>query len=441
MDKFFKPLALTLALTTGSIAWAADHSEVEALRARMTSGDTQGAWHEAQKMRSQWESDPEFDYLYGLLAYDQGQYNDAQFSLERVTLEEPNNVQARLALAKSYYKLGDEHSAGRQFEAVKRSNPPEDVMRDVNHYLAEMGHSRSGSLTGFVEGGFGHDSNVNATNSSNSIANPSYNPLIATSDPLILLNPDASQESGNFDFLLGGLDYYQPLNAGTGIEAAGRIGMRNNFSSDNYDTNLYRGSLSVVQAFGKDQLRGTFTALSNRLSDSDNQNYYSLSADWTHYSYGGWTLSGAAFVNNIIYPDDKLRDVYQYIGNVAAQHQYGRLSNTFGLVVGDENAKESHADYNARTFGGLYYDVNYDLSGGHQLFGQAFYQHAHYNGMDPFFYQTQDAWFGQYTLGWDWHLSKPLRLRTEVIYNNNDSDIDYYSYERTRVQTGLRYSF
>ncbi|HQQ73664.1 MAG TPA: tetratricopeptide repeat protein [Pseudomonadales bacterium] len=441
MEKYVKPLVIALAITTGSVAFAAGNADLESLRDRVANGDTQAAWKQAQQMRGQWESDPEFDYLYGLLAYDQGHYNDAQFSLERVTLAEPDNVQARLALAKSYYKLGDEHSAARHFEVVKKSNPPAYVMRDVNHYMAGMGQSRIGSLTGFVEAGLGHDNNINSTTGDSSIANPTYNPLIATSDPLILLNPDARKESGNYDFLQGGLNYYRPLDADTGVEASGRIGMRNNFSTNDYDTNLYHGSVSVIQAFGKDQLRGTFTALSNRTSDSDNQNYYSLSADWTHYTFGGWSLSSALFVNEVLYPDDDLRDIYQYIGNVAAQHRYGRLSNTFGVIAGDESAQKSGGDQNARAFGGAYYDVNYDLSGGHQIYGQAFYQHAHYNGMDPFFYQTQDVWFGQYTLGWDWRFAKPLRLRTEVIYSNNDSDIDYYSYERTRVQTGIRYSF
>jgi tetratricopeptide (TPR) repeat protein len=445
--KLLKPLAIALIMTAGSAVWAADsqqtssNNEVSALRTKMTNGDKQEAWKQAQKMRHQWESDPEFDYLYGLLAYDQGHYNDAQFSLERVTLLEPNNVQARLALAKSYYKLGDEHSAVRQFEEVKRSNPPANVMRDVNHYLAETGQSRRGSLTGFVEGGLGHDNNVNSSTGDNAIANPSYNPLIATSNPLILLSPDSGKTSSSYDFFAGGLNYYRPLDMDTGIEARGRIAQRNNFSAHEFDTTLYNGSVSVVQAFGQDQLRGTFTAISNRTSDSDNQNYYSLSADWTHYNYGGWTISSALFANEILYPDDDLRDVYQYIGNVAVQRQFGRISNIIGVVVGDEDAQETGGDHNARTFTGAYYDVGYDLSSGHDIFGQVFYQHAHYKGEDPFFFQTQDTGFSQFVVGWNWHISKPLRLRSEVIYNNNDSDIDYYSYERTRVQTGLRYSF
>lgn len=438
MDKQLKPLALALALTASTAAWAAD-SDTESLRSRMASGDSAGAWQQAQQMRTTHESDTAFDFLYGLLALDNDQYNEAQFSLERVVLAEPANARARLALAKAYYKLGDEHSAVRQFEAVKASRPPEHIMRDVNHYLTSMGHSRKGSLNGFVEAGLGHDNNVNASTSGSTIANPSFDPFDVTSDPFILLN--TGRESDMYDFMVGGLDYYQPITNETGIEARGRIGKRDNFSSDRYDSMLYRGSVGVVHVLGKNQLRATLTAQDNRLSDSDYQEYYSLSGDWTHYNYGGWTVSGAVYFNELRYDDDPLRNIYQYIGNVAVQRQTGRLWHSIGLMLGDEDAQRAAGDHNARTFAGVYYDAGYDLTAGHQLFGRVFLQDSHQHGQDPFFRQTRDDAFHQLTVGWDWHISKPLRLRTELVYSDNESDVDYYSYDRTRLQTGLRYSF
>ncbi|MCC7517495.1 MAG: hypothetical protein IT470_09175, partial [Pseudomonadales bacterium] len=65
----------------------------------------------------------------------------------------------------------------------------------------------------------------------------------------------------------------------------------------------------------------------------------------------------------------------------------------------------------------------------------------HQRGEDPFFLQTRDDNFHQLSVGWNWQLSKPLRVHTELVYGDNDSDVDYYSFERTRLQTGLRYSF
>jgi tetratricopeptide (TPR) repeat protein len=443
MDKHLKPLALALALSlsAGTSALAADGSELISLRQQVTNGNTQAAWQQAQKMQVQWETDAEFDYLYGVLALENGKYNEAQFALERVTVAEPGNARARLALAKAYYKLGDKHSATRQFEAVKATNPPDYIMRDVNHYLAEMGEGRGGNLNGFVEGGFGHDNNINAATSGSSIANPVFDPLDVTSDPYILLNGRNGQQSDMFDYLRAGLGYYQPLTADTGIEAGGQLAARNNFSSDRYDNNIYRGNVGIVHVIGKNQLRATLTAQDYRRDDSDYQEYYSLSGDWTRYNFGGWTFSAAVFINELRYDDDPLLDVNQYLGNVAVQRQFGRVSHSIGLVVGDEDAEHDNADYNARKFSAFYYDLGYQVTGAHKLFGRLYYQNAHNEGEDPFFLQTKDDNYNQVTFGWDWHLSVPLRLRTELIYSGNDSDIDYYSYDRTRLQTGLRYSF
>lgn len=443
MDKHLKPLAMALALSfsVGSSAWATDSSELESLRRQITSGNTQAAWQQAQKMQVQWEADTEFDYLYGILALENGKYNEAQFALERVTLAEPGNARARLALAKSYYKLGDEHSAIRQFEAVKAANPPDYIMRDVNHYLSGMGQGRGGSLSGFVEGGLGHDNNINAATSGSAIANPVFDPLDVTSDPYILLNGRDGQQSDMFNYLRAGLGYYQPLSTDTGLELGGMLSARNNFSSDRYDNNIYRGSAGLVHVIGKNQLRATLTAQNYQRDGSDYQEYYSLSGDWTRYNFGGWTVSGAVFINQLRYDNDPLLDVNQYLANAAVQRQFGRFSHSLGLVLGDEDADHSNADYNARSFSALYYDLGYQINAAHHVFGKLYYQDSHNEGEDPFFHQVKDDAYSQLTFGWDWRLSVPLRWRTELVYSENASDIDYYSYDRTRLQTGLRYSF
>ncbi|MCC7516922.1 MAG: CDC27 family protein [Pseudomonadales bacterium] len=442
LGNYIKPLVFALAVTTASTGtWAADDSELSSLRQEMAFKQTAAAWTRAQKMRPQWEANPEFDYLYGLLAYDQGKYNEAQFALERVVLAEPSNARARLALAKSYYKLGDEHSALRQFNAVKVSDPPAYILREVNHYMAQMGQGRIGTFNGFVEAGVGHDSNVNSANSANTIANPAFDPLDVTSDPYVILGAKGRRSSDMYDYVQGGLDYYKPLSIDTSLELRGRYSARNNFSSSRYDNNIYNGSASIVKLVGRDQFRATFTAQDYRLSDSDYQNYFSLSGDWTHFNYGGWSVSTALFINRLKYPDDSLRDVNQYIGSAALQYQQGAIAQSFGLMVGDENARRSDGGHNARNFTGLFYNISYDVAINQQLFARAYLQDSHSHGEDPYFHQRQDSTFQQLTLGWNWQLSKPLRLRTELVYSTDDSDIDYYSYDRTRLQTGLRYSF
>ena len=443
MEKRLKSLVFLAALTTGVNAWAATpHADdLATLRSKMSSGNTAAAWALAQRIRADWEASPQFDYLYGLLAYEQGQFNEAQFALERVVMAEPANTRARLALGKAYYQLGDEHSALRQLNAVKISEPPAYIMREVNHYLARMGQSQNGTFNGFVEAGIGHDSNVNSATTASAINNPAFDSTSVVSDPFIVLNRQANQQSDMYDYLQAGLNYYKPLNADTGFEARVGYSTRNNFSSDRFDNNIYRGSVGIVKLYGKDQVRATFTAQDYRLSDSDFQNYYSLSVDWTHYNYGGWSLYSGLFLNRLKYPDDNTRDLNQYIGNFALQRQDGAIAQSVGVMLGSEDATHSRGNSNARLFTGLYYNVAYDISTSHQLFARAYMQNSHQRGEDPFFLQTRDDNFYQLSTGWNWQLSKPLRVRTELIYDSNNSDVDYYSYERTRLQTGLRYSF
>ena len=441
MDKRVKPLIFLAALATSAGVWAADTNELSTLRREISSNNTSAAWTQAQRMRAKWEATPEFDYLYGILAYEREQYNEAQFALERVVMAEPANTRARLALGKAYYQLGDEHSALRQLNAVKVSEPPAYIMREVNHYLARMGKDQTGTFNGFVEAGIGHDSNVNSATTASAINNPAFDSTSVVSDPFIVLNRQANQQSDMYDYLQAGLNYYKPLNADTGFEARVGYSTRNNFSSDRFDNNIYRGSVGIVKLYGKDQVRATFTAQDYRLSDSDFQNYYSLSVDWTHYNYGGWSLYSGLFLNRLKYPDDNTRDLNQYIGNFALQRQDGAIAQSVGVMLGSEDATHSRGNNNARLFTGLYYNVAYDISTSHQLFARAYMQNSHQRGEDPFFLQTRDDNFYQLSTGWNWQLSKPLRVRTELIYDSNNSDVDYYSYERTRLQTGLRYSF
>lgn len=96
MERRLKSLIFLAALTAGANVWASSPNaeDLAHLRKEMSSGNTATAWTHAQRMRTDWEATPEFDYLYGLLAYEQGQYNEAQFALERVVLNEPANTRA-----------------------------------------------------------------------------------------------------------------------------------------------------------------------------------------------------------------------------------------------------------------------------------------------------------------------------------------------------------
>ncbi len=429
------PLALSLLV---SMAYAGSENDLESLRQKIAGGETQAAWQQAQQLRSQWEADPGFDYLYGTLALQQKKYNEAQFSLERVVIADPANLEARVALAEAYYQLGDKQSAGRQYDMIKQANPPADILRKINQRMSNE-PQHEGRLMGFVEATLGHDNNINSATSDDSVPNPNAGGFFQPDT--LAIDPEARKQSDMYHAEQLGVDYYHPFDASNGMELRGRIGNRDNFSSDRFDSSSYRMSGSLYHLLGQQMLRGTLAVQDYRISDSDHHQFYGLSGDWLGHDYAGWDLFASVHANELNYDDD-LRDVRQYIVKGGIQRQFGDFRHTAGVTAGDEHALNGDADYNARQFSGLFYDVRYTLSGQHQLFARLYEQWSDQKGQEPFFVgETRDDTLQQASMGWDWQLMRPLRLRTEAAYSHNDSDVGYYSYERSWVQTSLRYSF
>jgi tetratricopeptide (TPR) repeat protein len=101
------------------------------------------AFKQASKLRSKFEGDPRFDYLYGLSALQTGYYNEAVFALERVVVTTPKIIRPRLELARSYLKLNNKTAAIQEFETVLVLSPPAKVKEKVNAYLRELKNNKN----------------------------------------------------------------------------------------------------------------------------------------------------------------------------------------------------------------------------------------------------------------------------------------------------------
>lgn len=416
-------------------AYAVAGDELSILKQKAES-DKAAAYQYAVQIRPQMEADPAFDYLYGALALSQKKYSEAQFALERVVITQPNNMQARLALAKTYEALGDTNNAHKQYEIVKASNPPAYVMRDVNESLRSMTTSGEdeATLNRYIEMMAGYDNNANSATDSATV-----NLAVFGVTPL---DPNSQQQYSHFFEATLGADYYKPLSENNGLELRGRISDRNNFNAHQFDNNLYRGSASLTHQAGEHFYRGTVTVQNNRYSDSDFQEYYSMSADWLRQGNSGMDYFAGLFINRLHYPDDEALDVNQYIVHGGVQKQQRDVVHTVGLMLGDERALHiTTGEHNAKRFEAAYYDVRYDVNYKHELQGRFYVQNSHYEGSEPFLIGARDDVTQQITLGWKWQLTEPLSWKTETGYNRTDSDISYYTFDRSYIKTGFRYAF
>lgn len=146
------------------LATAAQAAPLDDMRRQVEASQFEQAWATAQA-NPQLLGDVHFDFLYGVAAINVGRIADGLLALERHLAAVPANDRARLELARGYFLLGEYTRARAEFEFVLRYNPPAGVRANINGFLQAMQvretADRRATARLYVEGGVGHDTNVN----------------------------------------------------------------------------------------------------------------------------------------------------------------------------------------------------------------------------------------------------------------------------------------
>jgi hypothetical protein len=166
-----------------------------------------------------------------------------------------------------------------------------------------------------------------------------------------------------------------------------------------------------------------------------------MSADWLRQGNQGMDYFAGIFINRLHYPNDDTLDVDQYILHTGIQKQQTDFVHTVGVMLGDEHALHTSGEHNAKTFESIYYDVRYDVNYKNQLHARLYLQNSHYQGSEPVLMGSRNDVSQWYTLGWTYQISEPLSWKTETGYTRDDSDVSYYTYDRSYIKTGFKYAF
>ena len=96
-----------------AMARASAPESLAKLEALLKQQDYPAAWLQATELLTSQEGEPRFDYLYALAARGTGHLHQAVFALERALQSDPQSLDIRLALAVSYFELGNLPAAQR----------------------------------------------------------------------------------------------------------------------------------------------------------------------------------------------------------------------------------------------------------------------------------------------------------------------------------------
>src|SRR5258708_31116776 len=241
----------------------------------------QAAYQLLQPLESQRAGDPEYDYLLGIAALDSGERERAVFALERVLAVNPNHAQARAEIARAYFLLGEKENALREFQNVRATNPPEAVKQTIDRYLSALGVAPT-QLNGFLEIGFGWDSNVNSATASNQIAIPALGGIVATIAPSGVKIHDTFATAGGGGSVVHGFAREWAVVAGAAVN-----GKFNTHQSD-FNTGTVDGNLGLRWSRGGGAITGGDHGQDVRVRHDDFRRSSGVVAQWQHsYSEHG----------------------------------------------------------------------------------------------------------------------------------------------------------
>ncbi|MCW5592471.1 MAG: tetratricopeptide repeat protein [Burkholderiales bacterium] len=161
--------AVALVLSAVSLpATAQSPDPVARARALVESKDAAGAYSLLAPLAGARAGEVEFDYWLGVAALETGRIEIAALAFERALDRNPDFDSARLELGRTYLRMGSLDLAELEFRRLLERSPNEAGRKLLDGYLAEirrLKERQAFSVTGFVEAGGGHDSNLSSTTS------------------------------------------------------------------------------------------------------------------------------------------------------------------------------------------------------------------------------------------------------------------------------------
>ncbi len=381
----------------------------------------------------------EFDFWFGLAAIDSGNATEGVLALERFLLANPDSANGRLELGRGYFVMGDMARAKAMFDEASRLNPPPVVVEQIARYQAAIRARQSGaraSVGGFLEAGFGRDSNVNGGVTQDTINLPFIG--------LVTLTEDGRAKSDSYSHLAGGIQANMPL--GPSWNLFGGLGADGRQHRDSERFDQRNAALTLGAGYKRNDAMWRFSINAAQL-DVSGDRYRDLKAgtvEWIQSPADTRGFSAFAQLANIGFEgDNRVRDARLAAAGFGwRQPLVGNWqpSIALGLQAGREQNRRERDDL-GRNFAGVRASLNV-VPGARTAAGLSLnVQSSRYREADAFFATTRSDRFAALDVFIAHYLTAAVSLKLELSRHQNRSNIDLYDFTRNQAALKLRYEF
>ena len=424
------------------------------LKEKISAQNTEGAWQLAVKLEVEFLGDPDFDFLYGLAALKVQENERAVYAFERVVANKPKWLDAQYYLANAYYTMKNYHAAIDITQSMKQiDNIPAQLKSSVitlEKRATSALEQQSLYLAQSVNMSLGHDSNINAGSSKDTIFLPLLNQDIVLSD--------SSKEISDGYVSLG----YQ-LMASKALTQSSKLvfsgaGRLHYFTKESdYNRFLISANLQYKKDFEAVSANVGFRVLPLWLNDSGfntgndidgdskNGNYYrtqyGATAGLNKALNEQWFIATDAFIGKTKNDTNDLLTTDDASFQVSTQYINARWRHAVSLAYSKAESTSVESQHNDSSTNAFNYMVNFALDSNWLASANISYQHQAYQNDHPFFFEKRvdKMWmFGtaiqyQYTDRWSYRLSANIQ--------DKDSNLALFSYQRADINLSARMSF
>lgn len=409
-------------------------------KALLDAGQAKEAYALLLPLESERAGQTGYDYLLGIAALDAGDPERAVFALERVLALKPDFVQARAEIARAYAALGDREGAKKELETVMASEPPPEVRATIDRFLAAISKPTT-RFSGFMEGTFGVDSNINSATGSGSLAVPS----IGT----ITLGPGLSRLSDNFTGLAAGASLSHPVNEAWTLVGGLRGTFRLN-GGDSVKTQFDTASADYDAGvrWSKDKADSVTLGVQGQTFMLDNARYRDsngLVAQWQHSLSETRQITLFGQRSDLRYVSQPIRNADRSIVGAAYAQSFAAKYSPVLFVSGYAGSEREraagvpnlgHDPYGARL--GVQLTLQPE-----RLYLNAFasYEERRYGGPEPLFGFDRKDRQTDLRLALTWKLADGWSVTPQIAYTDNRSNVNLFQYDRTVTSVALRKDF
>jgi len=401
--------------------------------------DAAGAYALLAPEESKRAGDPDYDFLLGLAALDSGKSTDAIFAFERVLAVKPDHTRARAEMGRAYMVVGETRTAKQELETA-RKNAPAEVVNTIEAFLNAIERIDEVGKTvvkGYVEGGFGRDTNINAGPAGGAYAIPALGGLQFS------LTGTSAKLSDTFFTLGAGINVRSPLRSDLAIVGGLSYSTRSNNTYSELSTNNLEGNVGLLLTKGQNVYSGILQASSFGVDSHTNRNVAGGMLQWQHNYDQRNQVTAYGQYARLVYPNERLRDADRWVTGMGFAHAFSGFKNVMyaGLYLGTEKERNDHVDFLGSNLWGFRTGTQYELRRDFSAFAHLNWEDRRYGGEDPFFLTDREDKELELKLGVNFLPIKELKFTPQYTYTKTTSNIVINDYRRHVLSVMLRHDF